>query len=49
MKAVIGRKKFLGFVVGGSFGFGLPCLVLKKDPLMAFLAMAGWIVSAKHK
>ena len=42
---VMGRKKFLGFVIGGSLGFGLPSLVLKKDPLMVFLAMAGWIVS----
>jgi len=42
----MGRKKFLGFVIGGSPGFGLPSLVLKKDPLMAFLAMAGWLLSS---
>ncbi len=41
----MGRKKFLGFTIGGSLGYGLPFLVLKKDPLMAFLAVGGWLIS----
>lgn len=45
MKVILRKKKFLGFALGGSFGFGLPWLMLKREPLMAFLAVGGWLLS----